>query len=135
MGHKNIVKLFKKNWITMVLLCSTDTHVLDFRWWLTWVSKPGWIPSLACFVACTMDPSYSPLVWHMLSSWQPAWWTRHFNLQIYTYTSIGGAQIWDRVCHCLTDCVKRRTTELGMLNRKLRYPVSNKHGNLWRLKT
>ena len=26
---------------------------LDFWWHLAWVSKPGWIPSLACCVACT----------------------------------------------------------------------------------
>ena len=25
---------------------------LDFWWHLPWVSKPGWIPSLACFVTC-----------------------------------------------------------------------------------
>ena len=31
----------------------TDTPVLDFWGCLPWVSKPMWIPSLACFIACT----------------------------------------------------------------------------------
>ena len=30
---------------------TTDTLVLDFWWSLSWVSKPGSIPSLVCFVA------------------------------------------------------------------------------------
>ena len=31
---------------------ATDTPVLDFWWHPAWVSKPGWVPLLACFVAC-----------------------------------------------------------------------------------
>ena len=31
---------------------ATDTPVLDFWWRLLWVSKSGWILSLACFVTC-----------------------------------------------------------------------------------
>ena len=30
---------------------ATDTPVLDFWWRLLWVSEPGWIPSLPCFIA------------------------------------------------------------------------------------
>ena len=33
----------------------TDTSVLAFWWCLPWVSKPGWISSLACFLTCTQQ--------------------------------------------------------------------------------
>ena len=30
--------------------------LIPLLWWhLSWVSKPGWIPSLACFLACTQQ--------------------------------------------------------------------------------
>ena len=29
----------------------TDNPVLDFWWRLPWISKPRWIPLLACFIA------------------------------------------------------------------------------------
>ena len=31
---------------------ATDIPVLDLWWHLHWVSKPGWVHSLACFLAC-----------------------------------------------------------------------------------
>ena len=32
----------------------TDTLVLDFWWYVSWVSKSGWISSLACFARPTV---------------------------------------------------------------------------------
>ena len=34
---------------------ATDTPILDFWWRLPRVSKPGWIPSLACFLVCAQQ--------------------------------------------------------------------------------
>ena len=31
---------------------ATDTSVLDFGRHLPWLSKPGWIPLLVCFITC-----------------------------------------------------------------------------------
>ena len=41
--------------VTSALGGFTDTPVLDFWWHLPWVSKPGWIPSLACFLTCAQQ--------------------------------------------------------------------------------
>ena len=46
-------KLFLKCLEDISPFCgATDTSVLDFWWHLSWVSKPGWILSLARFVTC-----------------------------------------------------------------------------------
>ena len=34
---------------------AADTPILDFWWCLPWVSKPGWILSLACFLTCAQQ--------------------------------------------------------------------------------
>ena len=61
--HGELVTFSKKCFEDISPFCeATDTPVLDFWWHLPWVSKPGLIPSLACFV--TMEFSESPLVWH-----------------------------------------------------------------------
>ena len=45
--------LLKQIWRRPALFCgSTNTPVLDFWLRLLWLSKPEWIPSLACFVTC-----------------------------------------------------------------------------------
>ena len=55
---------------------ATDTPVLDFWWHLPWVSKPEWIPSLTCVLACVQRIPHihlwcdtcSPLSFSMLQS-------------------------------------------------------------------
>ena len=56
---------------------ATDTPVLDFWWRLPWVSKPRWTRLHAFLPACYS--SDSPLVQHLLTSWQPAWQPSHFD--------------------------------------------------------
>ena len=43
----------------------------DLWWCLPWFSKPGWILLLNCLYAT--DSLDSPMVRHLLTSWQPAW--------------------------------------------------------------
>ena len=52
---------------------ATDTRILDF-WWHLWISKPEWAAlfTLGGGVHVT-HPWNSPLVWHLPTSWQPAW--------------------------------------------------------------
>ena len=54
---------------------ATDTPVLDFWWHLLWVSKPEWAALCTCLVEVYVlhVPWYSPLVWYLPTSWQPAW--------------------------------------------------------------
>ena len=48
---------------------STSVLFVNFWWCQPWVSKPGWIPRLACFITCPVH-TLSPLVRYLLTSWQ-----------------------------------------------------------------
>ena len=72
---------FKKIVWTHVLYENTDAPVLDF-WWHFWVSKPewSWIQSQSGQAYLHLAKVYmmylpwdSPLVWHLPTSWWPAW--------------------------------------------------------------
>ena len=56
-SHKHGELLFFNGVIDTVL-------ILDFLWYLIWVSKPGWIPLHAFLPVWS---SYLPLVWHLLT--------------------------------------------------------------------
>ena len=57
---------------------ATDTPVLNFWWCLLWVSKPEWATLFAHGEAYVLHvPWDSPLVWHLLTSWQPTWQPSH----------------------------------------------------------
>ena len=58
---------------------ATDTHILNFWWHLPWVSKQGESPWFVLHHLHAMDSSDSPLVQHLLTSWQPAWQPSCFN--------------------------------------------------------
>ena len=90
--EREIQQLFlKKNFGGHQLFFSwggvTDTTVLDF-WWHSILSFKAKVDSLTwvfCFLHAT-DSSDSPLVWHLLTSWQPAWWMKSNNF-ILQYSS------------------------------------------------
>ena len=52
---------------------TTDTPALDFWWRLSRLLKPGWIFTCMLGCLCATESSDSPLMWHLLTSWQPAW--------------------------------------------------------------
>ena len=59
-------------------LWAVGTPVLDFWWCLPWVSKPGGCRTCVFCHLHTVDSSDSPLVRHLLTSWQPAMQPRLF---------------------------------------------------------
>ena len=67
---------FKDFWRLQVLFI--QPFWVDFWWQLLWASKPGWIPCL--YALLIAQPSDSPLVWHLPTSWQPAlpFWSAYF---------------------------------------------------------
>ena len=93
-------------------------------WHLPWVSKPGLIPSCACFVAYMQ---WIPQI-HL---WYGTCWPvddSHATLDLCTCTctSIGGAWVQEWVCHCLTVCDKTHAllNELCWLGKlKLKYSL------------
>ena len=82
---------------------ATDTPVLDFWWHMPWVSKPGWIPLLACFIAYIQWISQIHLwcdtCWPLGS--QPSSQAVS-STYLYLHTSIGRTWVQDQACHCLT---------------------------------
>ena len=115
----------KPLWMTSVLFGgTTDTPVLDIFWHLPWISKPGLIPSCACFVAYMQ---WIPQI-HL---WYGTCWPvddSHATLDLCTCTctSIGGAWVQEWVCHCLTVCDKTHAllNELCWLGKlKLKYSL------------
>ena len=77
-----LVSFYTSNWngtYSSPFLGAIATPVLDFWWCLRWVLKPGWILLLACFIACAQ---WIPPIQmqHLLTSWQPAWQSSHFDL-------------------------------------------------------
>ena len=64
--------LWKFFWRTSVLFVGPLILLfLDFWWWLPWDSKPR-VDPLACMLdhLCAIDPSDSPQVPHLLTSWR-----------------------------------------------------------------
>ena len=63
---------------------------------LPYVSKPGESPTFMHCHLCIMNSSGSPLVWHLLTSWQPTLLPTLFDP--HTFSSIDGTWSLNRVC-------------------------------------
>ena len=71
--ENNFIYFFKHFWWTHISFYETaDSPDLDFWWHLFWVSKPEW-PTLFTEAEVMYIPWDLPLVWHLLTSWWPAW--------------------------------------------------------------
>ena len=118
LSQGTIPYLFLKNFGRHMSFCrATDTPVLDFWWRLPRVSKSEWaalfvimfvgntpvldlmsnlgfkarMEPLTCVLChlCTMICSDSPLVWHLLTSWQSVCRPSHFKPQICIQALVG----------------------------------------------
>ena len=76
---------------------ATTTPVLDFWWHLPWVSKPGWIHSLACFVAC-MQKNHEIHLW-CDTSWPLGGQLGSQTIPIHVLVN---KHWWDQLYHWLT---------------------------------
>ena len=84
---------FKENWRSW----ANDTPILDF-WWHLFLSGDEFQSQgrlLACLLLylCAVDPSDSPPVQHLLTSWQPVLQSTLFDLHTGTRTSIGETRV------------------------------------------
>ena len=87
--HFTTDQFFKKILEDISPFCGA-ADVCDFRWHLPWVKAE--VGSLACMLSYLhkMNSSDSPLVQHLLTSWQTAWQLSHSST--YLCTSIGGLE-------------------------------------------
>ena len=83
-----------------LVICSsrestTDTPILVFWWCLLWVSKPEWAALFTPerHMRCTWN---SPLVKHLVISWQPAWQLSCSHLHTCEQALAG---VTTRICH------------------------------------
>ena len=80
---------------------ATGISVLDFWWWLPWFqSQGGSLTCMLCYLHA-MNSSDSPLLWHLLTSWQSALQLSLFDPHTCTCTATagtGGTWTWDGVC-------------------------------------
>ena len=101
-----------------------DTPVLEFWWRLLWVSKPEWVlPYLSLVEAYALHiPWDLPLMWHLPTSWWPAWQPSHlFHIPARHWWDLKlGAimpplTVWDQA-----DTLPTELSRLGCANVKLK---------------